>query len=503
MEYILALDQGTTSSRAILFDRTGRVRGVAQKEFHQIYPQPGWVEHDPMEIWSTQMGVATEVLARERAAPRDVRAIGVTNQRETVVLWERASGRPVTNAIVWQDRRTATDCAELRAAGAETLLREKTGLVADPYFSGTKLSWLLEHVPGARRRAEAGELLCGTVDSWLLWNLTGGHAHITDASNASRTLLCNIHTGQWDDEVLALFRVPRAMLPEIRSSSEIYAETAAELFGAPIPISGIAGDQQAALFGQMCHRPGLAKNTYGTGCFLLMNLGPRAAASRHNLLTTVAWKLGQQITYALEGSVFIGGAVVQWLRDSLELFPTSAEVEALAASVPDSGGVCLVPAFVGLGAPYWDPYARGVICGITRGTTKAHIARAALEAMAHQVADVLDAMRADSGIALDELRVDGGAAANNLLLQLQADLLGVPIVRPECLETTAFGAALLAGLATGFWASPDDAARAWIEDRRFEPAAPRAEAQGRRAEWARAVERARGWTQPDAVPPAV
>jgi glycerol kinase len=493
MDYILALDQGTTSSRAILFDREGLVRGVAQKEFRQIYPQPGWVEHDPMEIWSTQMSVATEVLARERVSPRQVRAIGLTNQRETVVLWERASGRPLGNAIVWQDRRTAPHCTRLRTEGVEPRLREKTGLVADPYFSATKISWLLENIPAVRRGGQTGEIVCGTVDSWLLWNLTGGRVHATDASNASRTLLFNLRAGDWDAELLALFGVPRQMLPAVRSSSEIFGETARELFGEPIPIAGVAGDQQAALFGQMCLRPGMAKNTYGTGCFLLQHTGELPAASRNNLLTTVAWRRAGRTEYALEGSVFIGGAVVQWLRDSLGLIATSAEVEVLASSVADSGGVVLVPAFAGLGAPYWDPYARGLVSGITRGTTKAHLARAALEAIAQQVTDVLEAMRADSGLALAELRVDGGAAVNNLLLQIQADLLGVPIVRPRCLETTAFGAALLAGLAAGFWASPEDAGRAWVEDCRYEPIMSRAEARRKRAEWARAVERSRGW----------
>jgi glycerol kinase len=499
LDYILALDQGTTSSRAILFDREGRVRGMAQKELLQIYPWPGWVEHDPMEIWSTQLGVASEVLARERVSPHQVRAIGVTNQRETIVVWESATGRPISNAIVWQDRRTAPLCARLKAEGFEPLLREKTGLLADPYFSGTKIAWILESLPGVRQRAEAGELLCGTVDTWLLWNLTGGRAHVTDASNASRTLLYNLRTGCWDDELLILLGIPRRMLPEVRSSSEVYAETSRELFGEPIPIAGIAGDQQAALFGQMCLRPGMAKNTYGTGCFLLMHIGDHPVISRHNLLTTVAWSRAEQTQYALEGSVFIGGAVVQWLRDSLGFFAEAGEIEQLAASVADSGGVCLVPAFTGLGAPHWDPYARGLLCGITRGTTKAHIARAALEAIAHQVADVLDAMRADSRVELEELRVDGGAAANNLLLQFQADLLGVPIVRPQCLETTALGAALLAGLAVGFWDKLEEAAARYKVDRRFEPSMPASEVHVHRARWARALERARGWETEDPV----
>jgi glycerol kinase len=493
LPYILALDQGTTSSRAILFDADGQVRGVAQKEFAQLFPKPGWVEHDPMEIWSSQISVAGEVMSRERVSARDIRAIGITNQRETVVVWERKTGRPICNAIVWQDRRTAGICDRLKAEGAEQWFQEKTGLVIDAYFSGPKIAWILDNVPGARRRAETGELACGTIDSWLIWNLTGGRAHITDPSNASRTLLCNLRTGDWDDELLARLRVPRNLLPQIRSSSEVIAETASDIFAAAVPIAGIAGDQQAALFGQMCLQPGMAKNTYGTGCFLLMNVGTEPVLSRNKLLTTIAWKRGGKTGYALEGSVFAGGAAVQWLRDGLGMISASTDIEALAASVADTAGVYMVPAFTGLGAPHWDPYARGMICGLTRGTTRAHIARAALEGIAHQVADVIEAMRADSGVALAELRVDGGAAANNLLMQFQADILGVPIVRPRMLETTAFGAACLAGLAVGFWKDAQAAAASYGVERRFVPGMSATEIRERRARWAMALERARRW----------
>ena len=492
MPFILALDQGTTSSRAIVFDPHGAITAVAQREFEQIFPKPGWVEHNPEEIWSSQIGVAAEALQKAGIGPRELAAIGITNQRETTLVWERESGQPIHNAIVWQDRRTAGLCDRLQADGREGLVREKTGLVIDAYFSGTKIAWLLENVAGARRQAEAGKLAFGTVDSWLIWKLTGGRRHITDATNASRTMLYNIHSGAWDDELLAMLGVPRSMLPEVRSSSEVYAEaTVGELQGAPI--AGVAGDQQAALFGQLCFDRGMAKNTYGTGCFALMNIGAQATPSKQKLVTTVAWKLGGRTEYAMEGSIFIAGAVVQWLRDGLGLIRTAAEVEPLAASVPDNGGVYLVPAFAGLGAPHWDPYARGVLTGITRGTTRAHIARAALEGIAYQVADILELMRDDTGIDIKELRVDGGAAANNLLLQFQADILGAPIVRPKVTETTALGAAYLAGLATGVWKSQDEI-RAYAEvDRRFEPAMPRDQASRLRHRWREALERAKGW----------
>ena len=493
MKCILALDQGTTSSRAIVFDHAGSIVSVAQKEFPQIFPQPGWVEHDPRDIWSTQAGVAAEALTKANVRAADVAAIGITNQRETTVVWDRATGQPICNAIVWQDRRTASICDRLRARKLDRMIRRKTGLVIDAYFSATKVQWILQHVTGARARAKAGELAFGTVDSWLVWNLTGGTVHVTDASNASRTMLFNIATGEWDDELLKIFGVPRSMLPEVRSSSEVYGHTT--LLGSPIPIAGIAGDQQAALFGQACTKPGMVKNTYGTGCFMLMNTGTRPIASKHNLLTTVAWRIGGRTEYALEGSIFIAGAVVQWLRDGLEIIRSSAEVEGLAASVPDSGGVYLVPAFAGLGAPHWDQYARGTIVGLTRGTTKAHLARAALEGIALQVMDVLKAMEADAGIKLKELRVDGGASANDLLMQLQADLLNVPVVRPTVAETTALGAAYLAGLAVGYWTSQADIARQWQADERFtpriKPAARNRIARG----WARALTRAKAWEE--------
>jgi glycerol kinase len=491
MPFVLALDQGTTSSRAIVFDHSGAARASAQQEFAQHFPQPGWVEHDPTEIWATQSGVVAEALAKAGIGMRDLAAIGITNQRETTVLWDRATGKPVANAIVWQDRRTAPDCDALREAGHAETIQRKTGLVLDAYFSGTKLRWLLDHVPGARERAKRGELAFGTVDAWLVWHLSGGKRHVTDASNASRTLLFDIHRGNWDDELLALFDVPRSVLPEIVDSSGVCAQ--ASLGAKDVPIAGIAGDQQAALFGQACLSAGLAKNTYGTGCFMLLNTGTQAVASSHKMLTTVAWRRGGRTDYALEGSVFIGGAVVQWLRDGLQLVRKASDVEALAASVPDTGGVYLVPAFTGLGAPHWDAYARGAIVGITRGTTGAHIARAALESIAYQNADVLDAMQRDAGVQLSELRVDGGAAANNLLLQLQADVLGVPVVRPTVLETTALGAAYLAGLAVGFWRDEREVTANWKIDRRFEPAMSRDRAAALRAGWHKAVERARSW----------
>ena len=491
MTFVLALDQGTTSSRAILFDRAGSVHAVAQREFAQLFPQPGWVEHDPMEIWASQSGVMAEVLAKAAIAPGDIAAIGITNQRETTVLWERATGRPVANAIVWQDRRTAPLCDALRAAGHETTFARKTGLVLDAYFSGTKLKWLLDHVADARARAERGELAFGTVDSWLIWNLSGGAAHVTDPSNASRTLLFDIHRGEWDDELLALLDVPRAVLPTVVASSGVCAHAA--FLGAAVPIAGIAGDQQAALFGQACLEPGMAKNTYGTGCFLLLNTGLTAVTSKNHLLSTVAWRRGDITDYALEGSVFIAGAVVQWLRDGLKIIRSAAEVEALAASVPDNGGVYMVPAFVGLGAPHWDGYARGAILGLTRGATGAHLARAALESIAFQSAEVLRAMEADAGLKLTELRVDGGATTNNLLMQFQADLLGVPVVRPKVLETTALGAAYLAGLALGYWRDTGDVVANWQVDRRFEPAMSRDRAAALTTGWEKAVTRAKDW----------
>ena len=495
MSFILALDQGTTSSRAILFDQAGAIRASAQQEFPQLFPQTGWVEHDPLEIWSSQLAVARAALARTGLTTGDVAAIGITNQRETAIIWDRRSGEPIHNAIVWQDRRTAGFCDDLKRAGHGDLITRKTGLVIDAYFSGSKIRWLLDHVPGARERARRGELAFGTVDTWLLWKLTGGALHCTEPSNASRTLLFNLHTGAWDEELLRLLDVPRELLPEVRSSSAVFGETAPDLFGARVPISGIAGDQQAALFGQSCFSRGLAKNTYGTGCFMLMNTGTQPVASRHQLLTTVAWQTGAQTDYALEGSVFVAGAVVQWLRDGLGLIQSSADVEALAASVPDCGGVYLVPAFAGLGAPHWDQYARGTITGLTRGTTAGHIARAALEGIAFQVADVLEVMQADSGFPVPELRVDGGAAANNLLMQFQADLLQVPIVRPKVAETTALGAACLAGLAVGFWKDRAEVSKAWQPERTFEPAMSPDEVAHRRSRWAEALNRAREWEE--------
>jgi glycerol kinase len=495
MKYILALDQGTTSSRAIIFDHSGMVRSLAQKEIRQIYPQPGWVEQDGLEIWSSQVVVAAEAISRAGLNSADIAAIGITNQRETTLVWDRQTGLPLHNAIVWQDRRSAATCDRLKSQGLEGLFREKTGLVLDPYFSGTKLSWILENVSGARKRGEAGELLFGTVDSWLLWNLTGGQQHKTDASNASRTLMFNIHSGAWDEELLEILHLPVAMLPEVCDSSTMYGETADGLFSTRIPITGIVGDQQAALFGQLCASPGMVKNTYGTGCFMLMHTGTEPVASRNRLLTTVAWQIGGHSEYALEGSVFTAGSAVQWLRDGLGIIESSAEVEHLAASVPDSGGVFLVPAFTGLGAPHWDPYARGAIVGITRGTTAAHIARATLESIAFQVNDLLRAMEDDAEISLSELRVDGGATVNNMLMQFQADLLGVQVVRPQVLETTALGAAYLAGLAIGFWQSRKEIAGHWKPERIFTPAMKQTEAAGLCRVWKRALERAKGWEE--------
>jgi glycerol kinase len=488
----LALDQGTTSSRTIVFDEAGRQRAAGQQEFKQHFPEAGQVEHDAKEIWATQMATAVEALSRAALRPKDIAAIGITNQRETTVLWDRKTGQPLHRAIVWQDRRTAPVCSKLRAEGAEETVRARTGLVLDPYFSGTKLAWLLDNVKGARERAERGELAFGTIDSWLVYNLTEGRLHLTDPSNASRTLLFNIETLAWDDELLRLLRVPRSVLPEVRASSEVYGEASvAGLKG--VPIAGIAGDQQAALFGQLCTEPGLTKNTYGTGCFMLQNTGTMPPVSRHKLLATVAWRRGERTEYALEGSVFIGGAVVQWLRDGLGIIKSSAEVEALAASVPDTGGVFLVPAFAGLGAPHWDAYARGAVVGLTRGTTAAHIARAALESIAFQVADLAQAMQADAGVPLSELRVDGGAAGNDLLLQFQADLMGVAVSRPKVTETTALGAAYLAGLAAGVWKDAAGIARQREIDRVFEPRMPRDQAAALRARWAKALDRSRGW----------
>jgi glycerol kinase len=496
MPYILALDQGTTSSRAIVFDKQGAIQGIAQQEFRQIFPQPGWVEHDANEIWQSQLAVMSDVLEQQQLTPSDIAAIGIANQRETTLIWDRATGQPIHHAIVWQDRRTAGRCDELKSAGHAEFIRRKTGLVLDAYFSGTKVEWILDHVEGARQRAEAGELAFGTIDSWLVWNLTGGEVHITDVSNASRTLLLNIHTGEWDDELLAMLNVPRRLLPRVCGSSEVYGQTSGETPLVGVPIAGIAGDQQAALFGQMCTQPGMVKNTYGTGCFMLMNTGGEAVDSNNHLLTTIAWKIGDQVEYALEGSIFVAGAVVQWLRDGLELFQSSAEIEALAERVPDNAGVYLVPAFAGLGAPHWDPYARGLIVGLTRGTSKAHIARAALEGIAYQVADILEAMQADSGIQLTELRVDGGASANNLLMQFQSDLLGVPVVRPRTLETTALGVAYLAGLAVGFWRDLDDIAHQWQIDRTFTPGMPSGEVQTLKRGWEKALGRSTNWEKP-------
>jgi len=492
MKYLLALDQGTTSSRALVIDNSGKVISVAQKEFTQFFPQPGWVEHDPNEIWMSQRGVAADAIIRANIKLADIAAIGITNQRETAVVWDRKTGEPIFHAIVWQDRRTAPICDQMRADGLEELVDSRTGLVIDAYFSGTKVRWLLDNVPGARERAERGELAFGTIDSWLIWKLTEGKVHVTDETNASRTMLFNIHRRDWDDELLKALHVPRSILPAAKSSSEVYGEATVDAL-AGIPIAGIAGDQQAALFGQMCSKPGMVKNTYGTGSFMLMNTGTDPIASKNKLITTIAWRQGGQTYYALEGSVFITGAVVQWLRDGLGIIKTSPEVEALAASVPDSGGVLFVPAFVGLGAPHWDAYARGAIVGLTRGSTAAHIARAALDSIAFQVTDVLTAMEADSGIKVAELRVDGGACANNLLMQTQADLLGVPVVRAANPETTAMGAAYLAGLAVGYYKSTDEISSQWASDRTFEPKIGSDQRQKLREGWNKALERAKAW----------
>lgn len=494
MGYLLALDQGTTSSRALVFDTDGRLVTVAQREFTQHYPQPGWVEHDPEEIWQTQIATARAALAQAGIRADAVRALGITNQRETTLLWERASGRPVARAIVWQDRRTAAACASLKAQGLEPLFRERTGLLLDPYFSGTKLAWLLDHVPGVRARAERGELAFGTVDSYLIWRLTGGRAHLTDVTNAARTLMFDIHRRCWDEELLDHLRVPHALLPEVRASAGDFGTTQADLLGAPVRIGGVAGDQQAALFGQACTAPGMVKNTYGTGSFMLLHTGPRPVGSRHGLLTTPAAQAGPEPGYALEGSIFVAGAVVQWLRDELGLIRSANEVEALAASVPDTAGVYLVPAFAGLGSPYWDADARGALFGLTRGANRAHIARAALEAIAFQSAEMLQAMQADAAQPIEMLRVDGGATANALLMQIQADLIGIPVLVAEVQETTALGAAYLAGLQAGVWRSAADVGVFWQAARTFEPAISRDEAAMRLARWREAVSRTRGWT---------
>lgn len=489
-KYILALDQGTTSSRAIVFDHDGTIVSVAQKEFTQIFPQPGWVEHDPEEIWSTQLGVAAEAITHAGLTTENIHAIGITNQRETTIVWDRNTGKPVYNAIVWQDRRTADFCDELKRKNLHILIQQRTGLVVDAYFSASKVKWILDNVEGARARAEKGELCFGTVDTWLLWNLTKGQVHATDVSNASRTMLMNLQTLQWDGELEKIFSIPGNMLPQIRSSSEVYGKTQNILTAVNIPIAGIAGDQQSALFGQMCTHPGMVKNTYGTGCFMLMNTGEKAVISRNNLLTTVAWKINGKTEYALEGSVFIAGAVVQWLRDGLGIIRSSTDIEPLAAKVKDSEGVYVVPAFTGLGAPYWNQHARGTIVGITRGTTAAHIAKAALESIAYQTADVLKAMEADSGIEIKELRVDGGATVNNLLMQFQSDLLNTAVVRPRITETTALGAAYLAGLATGYWSSIDEIQQQWQIERKFVSGMEEEKRESLRSGWAKAVKAA-------------
>lgn len=494
-QYVLALDQGTTSSRAILFGYDGLPVAQLNREFPQLYPQPGWVEHDPMAIWESQIGVARQLLQQTGVTAAEICAIGITNQRETTVVWDAATGEPIYNAIVWQCRRTAPYCDELKRQGWEERIRSKTGLVIDAYFSGTKVKWILDNVPGARERAQRGELRFGTVDSWLIFKLTGGKVHATDYSNASRTMLFNIHTLKWDDEILELMQIPASMLPEVLPSGALYGETDPGLLGGAVPVAGVAGDQQAALFGQTCFEPGEAKNTYGTGCFVLMNTGDRPFTSKSGLLTTIAWGLAGKVQYALEGSIFIAGAAVQWLRDELRLIDRAAETEALALSVPDTGGVYLVPAFVGLGAPYWDPYARGTIVGLTRGSGRAHIVRAALESMCYQTRDVLGAMESDSGIRLTALKVDGGATANQFLMQFQADILECPVERPAVSETTALGAAYLAGLTTGFWSSQEELRTRWALDRRFAPSMPPERSSVLYAGWRRAVDRARTWAE--------
>ncbi len=493
-KYILSFDQGTTSSRAIVFNQQGGLVSVAQKEFTQIYPQPGWVEHNADEIWTSQVSVAAEAIIKAGLNAKDIAAIGITNQRETTILWDKKTGKAIYNAIVWQDRRTAAFCDSLKEQGHEQMIKEKTGLVIDSYFSATKINWILENVAGVRVKAEAGDLAFGTVDSWLIWNLTGGTVHVTDVSNASRTMLFNINTLSWDKNLLELFNIPEGMLPEVKSSSEIFGETSGKLFAAKIPISGVAGDQQSALFGQLCTKPGMVKNTYGTGCFMLMNIGDKPVMSKNNLLTTVAWKIGDKTQYALEGSIFIAGAVVQWLRDELKIISSSAEVETLAAKVENSGGVFLVPAFAGLGAPHWNPYARGTIFGITRGTNDAHIARAALESIAFQTMEVLKAMEADSGISIKELRVDGGSTSNNMLMQFQADVLKTTVVRPDMVEVTAIGAAYLAGLGVGIWKNVDEIQQQWKINRSFIPD-PLHEVDEMISGWYKAVKGVKAWTE--------
>ncbi|MBP8114078.1 MAG: glycerol kinase GlpK [Chitinophagaceae bacterium] len=494
-DYILSLDQGTTSSRAIVFNKKGSIVATAQKEFTQIFPQPGWVEHDASEIWSTQLGVATEAVLKAGLTINDIAAIGITNQRETTVVWDRQTSLPICNAIVWQDRRTASYCDQLKKDGHAAMIQSKTGLVTDAYFSGTKVKWILDNVEGARDKAQKGELCFGTIDSWLLWKLTNGKVHATDVSNASRTLLYNIHELKWDTELLELFGIPENMLPEVRSSSEVYGYTENILTAVPVPVSGIAGDQQSALFGQMCTQPGMVKNTYGTGCFMLMNTGTKPVQSKNNLLTTIAWKVNGEVQYALEGSVFIGGAVVQWLRDGLKIIQNSGDVEALASKVQDNGGVYLVPAFTGLGAPYWNQHAQGTILGITRGTTDAHIARAAIESIAFQSMDLMKSMQADAGLPIKEVRVDGGATVNNQLMQFQSDILGTDVIRPQVTETTALGAAYLAGLAVGFWKSIDELQQYWQKDKTFSPSMKKETVDDLQTNWKRAVKAAQAWTE--------
>ena len=492
-KYILSLDAGTTSNRAILFNHSGEIVNTAQQEFEQIYPKGGWVEHDPVTIWETQLKVAHEVIKKQGITPEQIKAVGITNQRETTIVWNRETGKPVFNAIVWQDRRTAGICDDLSAQGADKMVTEKTGLVIDAYFSGTKVKWILDNVQGARRLAEAGKLAFGTVDTWLIWNLTGGKLHITDVTNASRTMMFNIKTLEWDSELLDMLEIPGSMLPEVRSSSEVYGYTSDDIFGTEVPIAGVAGDQQAAMFGQMCTKRGMVKNTYGTGCFVMMNTGDKPIVSKNRLLSTIAWQINGEVTYALEGSIFIGGAVVQWLRDKLGIIKTSAEIETLAAEVEDNGGVAFVQGFVGLGAPHWDQYATGTIIGLSRGTGKAHIARAALEAIAFRSMEVIETMVDDSGIDLHELRVDGGASANNLLMQVQADSINTKVVRPKIIETTALGAAYLAGLATGFWKSIEEVRKQWQVDRVFTPASNLSRITKEIATWKRAIELSKNW----------
>jgi glycerol kinase len=492
-KFILALDQGTTSSRALLFDKAGNIRSVAQKEFNQIFPKTGWVEHDPNEIWSSQVAVAAEAMSKIGINGTFISGIGITNQRETTIVWDKRTGDPVYNAIVWQDRRTSGYCDELKERGLAEKIREKTGLVIDAYFSGTKIKWILDNVEGAREKANRGELAFGTVDSWLIWKLTQGRTHITDVTNASRTMLYNITKLDWDDEMLKLMNIPRSMMPQVKSSSEIYDHTNTTFFASKVPIAGIAGDQQAALFGQMCVEDGMVKNTYGTGCFILINTGEKPFISKNNLVTTIAWQINGKTTYALEGSIFIGGAVVQWLRDGLGIIKSSSDVEALAAKVNDTGDLYLVPSFTGMGAPYWDQYARGLMVGISRGTTSAHIARAALEGIAFQTMDVLDVMEKDTGLKVKELRVDGGASANNLLMQFQSDIINTSVARPRIIETTALGAAYLAGLATGFWDSIEEIKQQWQIDKKFEPQLKPSDTEVMKGKWADAVKRAKAW----------